>query len=60
MILHFGKGKKVQVPENVRITYLKMMNENSYLSGLSLSQLASLLQLNANPSLLNTTIKVNK
>lgn len=58
MMLHFGKGKNTQVPENVRMTFLKLMNDSSYLLGLTYSQLASLLQLNASPSLLKTSIKV--
>jgi hypothetical protein len=58
MMLHFGKGKNMQVPENVRMTFLKLMNDRSYLQTLTYSQLASLLQLNASPSLLKTSIKV--
>lgn len=58
MLLHFGKGKNTQVPENVRMTFLKLMNDSIYLRTLTYSQLASLLQLNASPSLLKTSIKV--
>jgi hypothetical protein len=58
MLLHFGKGKNTQVPENVRMTFLKLMNDGSYMRTLTYSQLASLIQLNASPSLLKTSIKV--
>jgi hypothetical protein len=36
-----------------------MMNDDNYLSSLSISQMATLLQMNANPTLLNTSVKVS-
>ena len=35
------------------------MNDDNYLSSLSISQMATLLQMNANPTLLNTSVKVS-
>lgn len=58
--LHRGKRFKVQLPDKVRVTYLCMMNDETFLrEHLSLKQLAYLLYANASPGLLQISIKVS-